>query len=393
MDYTRGEHMTNLQNLHIYPAPIVNESRILKQTLSVARSGLFSSVIICGTAPQGLPRQENLTHGRRIDRIGSTANARKSSVFWRIQEQLSWSRAVFNRYSHSNVGVINAHSVAVLPVCYLLSRRLGAKLIYDAHELETKTYASRGMQGVIFKVIERLLIAKCAAIFVVNESIAEWYRKRYLNVHPVVVRNIPITEHAWQPVDIRKLLSVPAETRLFIHVGHLVEGRNIQAILQTFASPEVDAHIVFLGGGPLEPLVRRYCVKHPNIHRLPPVSPAEVVSYVAACDGGLCLTQPNCLSHKLCLPNKALEYARAGTPFLFTDLPEVSHFLGPAFDNWRIMDPACDLPKAITALTARAIEEARVDMAALRFPTWDEEAEVMIATYSGIMSPAEATAN
>ena len=151
-------------NLHVSPTPVVHASRIFKQTLSVARSGLFSGVVICGMACSGLPREENLTHGRRLDRVGAVANGRPPSVARRVLEQISWSRAVFRRYSHGDIRVVNAHSVAVLPVCYLLSRRLGAKLIYDAHELETETDTSTGMQRLIFKVIERLLIARCDAV-------------------------------------------------------------------------------------------------------------------------------------------------------------------------------------------------------------------------------------
>jgi len=380
-----SEDMTKPQNIHISPAPIVNAGRIFKQTLSVARSGLFSSVIICGKARDGLPRQEHLTHGRVIDRVGSNSNDRKLSVLGRVQEQVSWSIAVYKRYSRCKIGVVNAHSVAVLPVCYLLSRRLGAKLIYDTHELETETSTCRGMQGRIFKVIERLFIGKCDAIFVVSESIADWYRQRYPSLEPVVIRNIPSTEGAGQPVNIRELLSIPLDKRLFIHVGHIVEGRNIPAILKAFASPEVDAHIVFLGGGKLETLVDEYCENHSNIHKVPPVSSTEVVSYVSACDIGLCLIQSTCLSYKLTLPNKTLEYAKAGVPFFFTDRPETSRFLGPAFNSWRIDDQARNLAEAIGTLTATAIEEARADIAKLRIPIWDEEAKAMLATYFGLI--------
>src|SRR5260370_40565582 len=129
-------------NLHVSASPIVYESRIFKQTLSMARSGLFSDVVTCGMARAGLPRQENLPYGQRIDRVGATVHDRRPSVAGRVLEQLSWSRAVLRFYSHGDIRVINAHSVAVLPVCYLLSRRLGAKLIYDTQELETAATTS-----------------------------------------------------------------------------------------------------------------------------------------------------------------------------------------------------------------------------------------------------------
>lgn len=372
-------------NLHVSPSPVVNASRIFKQTLSVARSGLFSNVIICGQARAGLPHQENLSYGRQIDRVGAAVHDRRPSPAGRVLAQLSWSRAVFRRYSRSDIRVINAHSVAVLPVCYLLSRRLEAKLIYDTHELETEVSTSTGMQRWIFKFIERSLIARCDAVFVTSQSYAEWYQRRYRGVRPMVVRNISDIDSSGQSVDLRARLSVPADKLLFIFTGRLAEGRNIPAILDTFTAPAVSSHVVFLGsGGQFDSLVREYCALYPNIHRLPAVPPTEVVHYAAGCDVGLCLIQPRCLSYKLTLPNKAFEYAQAGLPFFFTDMPEIDHLLGPAFADWHVDDPARNLTAAIRALTVDAIEEARANMARLQIPSWDEEAAAMIAAYSAL---------
>ena len=158
--------------------------------------------------------------------------------------------------------------------------------------------------------------------------------------------------------------------------GSLGEGRNIRAILDAFAAPAVNAHVVFLsGGGKLDSLVSEYCARHPNIHRLPAVPPAEVVRFVGGCDVGLCLIQPSCLSYKLSLPNKAFEYAQAGLPFLFTDLPEIDRLLGPAFACWHVDDPAQNLAEAITGADGRRLSQRRrANMARLRIPSWDEEA-------------------
>ena len=156
-------------------------------------------------------------------------------------------------------------------------------------------------------------------------------------------------------------------------------------MLDAFADSAVNNHIVFIGGGgELDSLVSEYCADHENIHHLPVVPPTEVVSYAAGGDVGLCLTQPSCLSHKLSLPNKAFEYVQAGLPFLFTDLPEIARLLGPAFERWRIDDPASNLVEVIAALTADAIEEARTNMAKVQIPSWDEEAEAMMDVYSAL---------
>jgi glycosyltransferase involved in cell wall biosynthesis len=383
--------MIKHENIHVYPSPIVNEGRIFRQTMSVAHSGLFSKVTICGTARSDLPRQEIMTYSRTINRLGPCepdprSPTKERHVAQRILMHMSWSRAVYKHCLHSDASVINAHSVAALPVCYLLSRRLKAKLIYDTHELETQTETSRGAQGLIFSLIERALIARCDAVFVVNDSIADWYRQqRPLRSTPVVVRNIPNTSSLKQPVDMRRLLSIPQSSRVFIHIGNLVNGRSIDTILDAFSSPRVDAHVVFLGDGPLAALVRERSASHPNIHLLPPVDSTDVVSYAAGCDAGLCLIQTTCLSYRLSLPNKALEYVKAGIPFFFTDLPEVSRLLGHSFSHWRIEDPVRRLTQEIATLSSSALDQAKREMAAFRIPTWDDEASSMMATYTQLM--------
>jgi hypothetical protein len=374
--------VNSAQNVHISPTSVTYKSRILKQTSSVAHSGLFSGVIIYGKAQAELPRTEHLDENRRIERVGALRTGRKSSVLARVMDQVSWSLAVYRKCRRQDASVINAHSVAVLPVCYLLSRRLGAKLIYDTHELETETYTSSGAQRIIFKFAERLLINKCDAVFVVNQSIADWYREHYKGLEPIVIRNIPDSRHVMPSTDIRQMLSVPEDKLLFIHIGSLVDGRSIPTILDAFGSPDVDAHIVFLGdGGTLEALVSNYCANYPNIHKLPPVPPMQVVSYAASCDVGLCLIQTKILSYKLSLSNKALEYITAGLPFFFTDLPEIIRLLGPAFDSWQITNPRRDLATSIASLTAAEVQDAKARMAKLNLPTWDDEAEGMIAAY------------
>jgi glycosyltransferase involved in cell wall biosynthesis len=391
-DESPGSHRGG--NLHVSPSPIVDASRIFKQTLSVARAGLFSSVVICGKAQAHLPRHQDLSYGRRIDRVGAIAHERKPSAVGKVLEQLSWSRTVFHHYSRTDIRVVNAHSVAVLPVCYLLSRKLQAKLIYDTHELETEVSTSTGIQRWIFKAIERTLIGRCHAVFVSSQSYADWYKRRYRGVRPTLVRNISDVDPSGKPIDLRTRLSVPTDQLLFIFTGRLTEGRSIPAILNAFAARSVSAHVLFLSsGGQFGSLVNDYCARHPNIHRLPAVPPAEVVHYAAGCDVGLCLIQANCLSYKFTLPNKAFEYAQAGLPFFFTDMPEIDRILGPRFSDWRVDDPARDLTEAVRTLTTSAVEEARIKMAQLQIPSWDGEAAAMIAVYSALVGQCPAVSH
>jgi hypothetical protein len=373
-------------NIHLYPAPIVGESRIFKQTLSVARSALFSEVIICGTAEEALPRIERLGHGRTIRRVGPSMSDRAQGVVGRVLGQLRWSFAVLSAFFGTPIAVVNAHSVAVLPVSFLLSRMRRARLIYDTHELETESASSTGVQGMIYRWIERSLIRKCDAVFVVNESIASWYEQTYRGVHAIVVRNIPDAGRPEHVVNLRRLLAVPEESRLYIHVGNLTSGRSIIAILQAFASEMVNDHVAFLGDGPLLADVRASQSANSNIHWVPPVDSTKVLEYVAGCDAALCLIEPTCLSYELSLPNKALEYVMAGTPFLHTPLPEVARLLQDDAQSWTVPDPQRNLASAVVAVSEQALQEARVRLAAIRLPTWHEESSRMMEKYETLLA-------
>lgn len=373
-------------NLHVSHSPIVNASRILREAQTVAEQALFRSVIICGTQADGLDENEDLGDGRHIERVGRAPGERKKSVFSRIFGQIRWSIAVYRKYASQEISVVNAHSVAVLPVCRALARKHRARLIYDTHELETETSTSHGVQRWVFKFIEHSFISRCDAVFVVSESIAKWYRSRYSSVDPVVLRNIPGFQRPGSVTAMRFLLSVPEGKKLYIHVGNLVPNRSIHIILDVFASERVDDHIVFLGSGDLEPLVQKAATEHANIHWMAPVPPEEVLSAVAGCDVGLCLITTDVLSYRLSLPNKALEYMAASTPFFFSDLLEVKRILGPDFDRWHLDHPSEQLLTAILSLSDDQITAARLALKEVNIPTWEQESIPMVATYRSLLS-------
>lgn len=368
-------------NIHIYPAPIVGESRIFKQTGSVTQAALFSEVIVCGTATADLPRSEALSDGRTIMRVGRAVPARSDSVLRRIVGQVTWSLAVLRTFRKTSVSAVNAHSVAVLPVSYALSRIRGAALIYDTHELETESSSSTGIQAVIYRWVERALIRKCDAVFVVNESIAAWYEQNYRGIATTVVRNIPDAHRPERAVDLRGQLAVPQDKRLYIHVGNLTTGRSVSEILDAFSSDKVDDHVVFLGDGPLRGEVENRRSENPNIHWVPPVDSARVLEYVAGSDVALCLIEPTCLSYELSLPNKALEYVMAETPFFHTPLPEIARLMANESNYWTVTNPKRDLADAIVGVTDEELDLARTRLEAIRLPTWSEESARMVKEY------------
>lgn len=374
-------------NLHVYPAPIINESRIFRQMAAIGDSGLFDEIVICGQGSNGLPRKQKIGPSQHIARIGQAEEERSSSAVLRIWEQLRWSFQVFREWAKEPVSVVNAHSVAVLPVCHAIAKRTGARLIYDAHELETETSTSQGLQRKIFKAIERLYISRCDTVFVVNQSIATWYRDEYPGVTVTAIRNLPERlVGSTNGIDLRRSTGISKNDRLFVHVGNMATHRHIPEILQAFADRAGGRdHVVFLGSGPLETLVKDYASRYQNIHHQPSVSSEAVVTTIASGDVGLCLIEPTCLSYALSLPNKAIEYSMAKVPFLYTDLIEVDALLNGDFSDWRIEPSARALGEALDRLDDSRIFAGRSRLAKIDLPSWDQECQRMISEYQRVL--------
>ena len=277
------------------------------------------------------------------------------------------------------LAVIAAHNVWVLPLCWLLSLKTGASLVYNAHELETETITIKGLKQKAAKLIESRLVTQCSIVSVVNSPIADWYESAYPIRRPVVVGNVPVVREA--EVHLRESLGVRPAEMLYIHTGNLVEGRNIPLILSAFSSSA--HHVVFMGDGHLRGEVLAASAGRPNIHWLAPVDPDLIVAHVREADVGLCLIEQHLdLSDKLSSPNKLLESLAANRPPLCTDLVEARRLLGPLADTWILRDPRTQLESALERIGKEAVKEFSSKWAGA--PTWEAEIEPLMAAYSSL---------
>ena len=90
--------------------------------------------------------------------------------------------------------MVNVHSLALLPLGVFLKWAFKAKLIYDAHELESEVHGAKGIRKVGGKWIESILVKRADHVFVVSESISDWYSSTYGISRPTVVLNAPYSK-------------------------------------------------------------------------------------------------------------------------------------------------------------------------------------------------------
>lgn len=309
-------------NLHIYPSPLTNESRIERETRFVARE-LGLEVEVAGIAKAGLPAIE--PRGERI-LFRRFPRSRMPAGFGAISKaanHVEWMARVYAHYRNAPLRIINCHSLPVLPLCVALKKATGAALIYDAHELETETIALGGVRKKVSKLLERTLIGQADQIIVVGDAIRDWYVREYDLDNVSVVLNCPEFQSTTGEAafELKRAFNIADDQPLFLYLGLLGPGRGIELALQAFAGFD-GAHVAFIGYGSLEPAVRAAAIANPNIHFHPAVPPAQVQAITRQADVGLSLIEPIALSYFYCMPNKVFEYINAGVPLLVSNTPE-----------------------------------------------------------------------
>jgi glycosyltransferase involved in cell wall biosynthesis len=315
--------------LHLTHTDIFSDSRILKEMSSIEKSNIDCNVSGIGVT---------LSEGARIS--GGIEHLNIYSIVLRtrrftflptvIRHILSLIELTFKMIFKAvklKPNIIHCNDTLVLPLGVIVKLLTGAKLIYDAHELESDRNGITKLLGTMTLFTEKVLWKSIDALIVVSPSIEEWYKNNVGKKYSTVIFNAPVLEKNASITDnqyLRKHFSISQGSKIFLYIGILGDGRGIDVITQAFKNSELSSSLVFLGYGNLSDELKELSHKWPNIYVHDAVPHEQVVSIAKSADVGLCLIQNVSLSDYFCLPNKLFEYSFAGIPVLASDFPDIS---------------------------------------------------------------------
>lgn len=376
-----------MKTLHLTHTDIEFDSRILKEMGALVTAGYTASgigvVLDEGAQRTAVSFNADITainlRSRKLTFLPRTLR-HVVTLFELVGKMLP--RAVRER-----PGVIHCHDTLVLPLGCIVKWLTGAKLVYDAHELESDRNGLTRLQGALTLRVEKLLWRFVDALIVVSPSIERWYRENIEPKPSTVILNSPLFhDEPYQDEDyLRKKFAIPAESKVFIYVGILGHGRGIDLLTEAFKDPQVSSHVVFLGYGELSEELKRLAAEHPNVHVHDAVPHSQVVPIAQSADFGLCLVQDVSLSDYYCLPNKLFEYCFAGVPVLASDFPDIRAVLSEYGIGESCKLQPDEIREAILKLER---SQSTFQFANLAPLSWQAQEKKLVAFYQQCLSTA-----
>jgi glycosyltransferase involved in cell wall biosynthesis len=310
-------------NIHLYPSDFNYEIRIEKEAKAINKLNYFKKIFLLGAGNGNFKIDKNIY----VKLFGFENN--NKIIGQKIISFIIFYLSVLFFLSNKKVKLINAHSLSVLPLAFLLKIIKGSKLVYDTHELETETDQTNFFRRIIFKYIEKKIIYYCDLIIVVSENIADWYSKEYRINRPLVIKNACYLYKINNKKNyLRKKLKIPNYKKILLYQGDLAKVKGIELIIDAFKKRSIIKKdklvFVLIGYGELYNKIKKIVKIYKNIYLLKSVPHKKLLNYTSSADLGIMLPKNTCLNNYFCMPNKLFEYAMCGLPVMISNMKEMS---------------------------------------------------------------------
>jgi len=371
--------------LHIVRNDVIYDSRVTREALTSQQSAPNLRVAIAGYSDD--LSDEIMHRGMQVFRFHPGKLRWLPKSINRFVKYFFWHKALVSRFSESGIKVIHCHELAAVIPSFSLKNSNSAKLIYDAHELETEHRQNLWASSLkwVFKIVENFFVSRVDAIISVSPSICDWYKNKFANVPVHLIRNCPEISSSKKTTAIKTKLKLKKKDLLFVYTGALVPGRYIDEILDTFEKIG-QYHVCFMGKGVLETKITERSNNSKFIHFLPPVKSDQVVNMLAGATAGICLIENNSLTSKYCLPNKLFETCAAGMPIIVNELPDLKNFVKSNECGWILPDGKGQLTKFLESTTPSNFERQKQKLSPIKSKfTWETEGKLLLQIYRKLM--------
>ncbi len=262
-------------------------------------------------------------------------------------------------------------------------------LYYDTHELFTEVpeLIHRPKVKRIWESIEGWIFPKLDKIYTVNNSIADFYSKKY-GKQVYVVRNVsPLWKN--ENIPSRQALGLPEDKKILIVQGAGINiDRGIEELIQ--AMPKIDEQcvLVIVGSGDVIDILKAM-VADLNLEQrvlfFGKRPYPEMMAFTHHATWGISIDKDTNMNYRFSLPNKIFDYIHASTPIICTDLVEVRKVV--ATNDVGVFIPSHD-PTILAEFINQVVQDEELHSRlvqncaeAARLNSWENEEKVLQKIY------------
>jgi glycosyltransferase involved in cell wall biosynthesis len=389
------------------------DARVQREARTVASLG--HELVVHALAGPGLPAEEE-RDGYRVRR-----HAEPAWIGWtgprRAWPLLRW----YSRYAFLAAAaekgrpeIVHAHDLETLLPGGRLARRLGARFVYDDHELGLeklgqgtaewlrgpRRWASDAFTAYLRArgaSLEGTWIRRADALVTACPMYGEVLEERY-GVPPVVLCNTPLRSDLPPDPRLRERAGLPPSARVALYQGTITPAGGADECIDAAARFPEGWALVFLGvtwmRGRLEERARRAGAAE-RVRFLDPVPPSELPGWTRAADAGLAPIKPLNKGQAYSLANKLFEYMHAGIPQIVSDIPAQAALVREERAGVVLPEVSAEaIARAVAEIAAVPEAERRADGERLRARArerwcWEVEGRKLEALY-GRLAGADA---
>jgi len=361
----------------------VNDNRVYKVADTLTNAG--HEVVVVALLKGNVPERE-VYHGIPVHRIRlRSLSLPDNNKFYGGLKFLEFFLKVMWNYRRFDVIHCNDFEGLIAGVMVKISRP-SVKLVYDSHEYQREKFGLNPFMKKVIGFMERLFIHWPDRFITISPSIASEYERLYGVKHPYLVMNAPHREDIITGNrELRDALGLDDAVPLFIYQGGFARSRGIEVLIESFRQERFSGwHIVFMGSGPLNDIIREAATAYDNIHLLPPVPYKNLMRWTSGATAGFVSTQNICLNNYYCMPNKLFEYIHAGIPVITNNLVECARVTNEESIGVVIREYNPDgVWEAVDALMKMDLAEIRKNLMRAREKySWETQEPVLLEAYS-----------
>lgn len=226
--------------------------------------------------------------------------------------------------------VLLANDLDTLLPNFLVSKWRNIRLVYDSHEVfcEVPELQATPFKKKLWEKLEGFLVPRLKTAITVNESIKQYFEKKYGTPFQVV-RNIP--DLAVPLVQkTRADLKLPEDVSILILQGAgLNVNRGVEELIESMQFTH-KVLLLIIGSGDvwskLPTLIETFKVTE-KVKLISKLQKSELTHYTQLANLGISIDKDTNLNYKWSLPNKVFDYIHAGIPILASRLTEIEKII------------------------------------------------------------------